>query len=113
MIMGIVTTTAAAAFAAVCAYLDFKWVTRILDMLEDQGTARKICDAMLERDESSRLLTWKDIKVHPKSDYFWRLRFVDICADSFMAQVELVGLMGVVALQAFIAFCIGSSGFLW
>lgn len=36
MIMGIVTTTAAAAFAAVCAYLDFKWVTRILDMLEDQ-----------------------------------------------------------------------------
>ncbi len=110
MIEGILTLICATLFAISCAYLDFKWLKRILLMFEDQKMARKICDAMLERDESSHLLTWSDLQIRPKSKYYWRLKFVNICADSHLAHVETAGLASIAFFQGIIAFGIGGIG---
>lgn len=110
MIEGILTLIAATLFAISCVYLDYKWVKRIMPMFEDQKMARQICDARLERDESSRILTWSDLRIRPKSKYYWRLKFVEICADSHMAHVEAAGLAGIAIVQGLIAFGIGAVG---
>jgi hypothetical protein len=108
MIVGIASLILAVIFGIACVYLDYKWIKRILDLFEDQGVARDICDSMLERDEPSRGLTWKEVGKRPKSDYYWRLKYVSICADGYMAQIELACLGFAMLVQVLIALCIAS-----
>lgn len=108
MIVDIASLILAVIFGIACAYLDYKWIKRILDLFEDQDVARGIRDSMLERDEPSNGLKWKDLGKRPKSDYYWRLEFVSICADSYMAQIELACLGFAMLVQGLIAFCIAS-----
>ena len=90
-------------------YLDWLWIKRISDMVDDRSAARAFCDARRESREEYRGVKWRDTDIKIKHAEHRRWEFVSLIEDSYLPHFEGFGLFVAIGIQVMIIGCLGSA----
>lgn len=95
--------------AGSCGYLDWLWIKRISNMVDDRSAARAFCDARRESREEFRFVKWRDTDIVIKHPEHRRWEYLNLIEDSHLPHFEGFFLFVVVGVQIMIVGCLASA----